>query len=88
MEHKTGQPSFLNAIAVLCLIAVAIANGQAQNSGQDQDEELARYTHASRYCVVPAGRNSNSPITTASTPRLSNVFASRLVIMPEPLLSI
>jgi len=40
MRHKTRRPSFLNAIAVLYLVAVAIASGKVADTGQGQDEEL------------------------------------------------
>jgi predicted Zn-dependent protease len=40
MGYKPLQPSFLNAIAVLCLLVVAIAGGRPAGQGQGQDDEL------------------------------------------------
>jgi len=40
MGHKTLRSSFLNVIAVLCLVAGVIAGGQSAAAGQNQDDEL------------------------------------------------
>ncbi len=40
MEYKTHRTSFLNAIAVLCVVAVASIGGQTPEKEQGHDEEL------------------------------------------------
>ena len=40
MGHKAHRTSFLNAIAVLWVVAVAAVGGQAPDKGQGQDDEL------------------------------------------------
>src|SRR6266481_5265832 len=40
MGHKTLRSSFLNVIAVLCLVAGVITGGQSAAAGQNQDDEL------------------------------------------------
>lgn len=40
MGHKALRSSFRNAIAVLCLVAVAMPGGQSADKGQGKDEEL------------------------------------------------
>jgi len=40
MGNKTPRTSFLSAVGLLCLIAVATACGQPARAAQDQDEEL------------------------------------------------
>ena len=95
MRHKTRRPSFLNAIAVLCLVAVAIAGGQVADKGQGQDEELQMGQEVFNELKAKGEIVESSPlydqlrpiadaITRVAQPRYNHPFKFYLVHQTQP----
>src|SRR6266478_4225277 len=95
MGHKTLRSSFLNVIAVLCLVAGVITGGQSAAAGQNQDEELQMGQEVFNELKAKGEIIESSPlydqlrpvadaITRAAQPRYNHPFKFYLVHESQP----
>ena len=95
MGHKAHRTSFLSAIAVLCVVAVAAVGGQAPDKGQGPDEELQMGQEVFNQLKVKGEIVESSPlydqlrpiadnITRVAQPRYNHPFKFYLVHETQP----